>query len=268
MDVFGADGKLKKEDLIGGAGYADCGLGVDAAGNIYLGVNIKPADKPYPAAFMGKLPDKPWVWWRGEERAVPWRYSYYNSYLWHWGAVMKFPPTGGAFYGHHPWNLRRADYGEPTPFDKLANAPADVVSYRSAYLGYEVKAAGALWRHAGCGIVPSSGDGLQPGPGCVCYVSTLAVDEYGRVFAPDVFCFSVEMLDTDGNQLARRGRYGNSDSAGPGSKVPEPETGSGSFVFPAYVSANEGKVFVLDSVNRRVAVVSLQPTASAECVAP
>ncbi len=114
VDVFGADGTAKKEDLIAGAGYADCGLGVDAAGNVYLGVNIKPADRPYPAAFMGKLPDKRRLWWRGEEREAPWRYSYYNSYLWHWGAVMKFPPAGGASYGHHPWNLKRADYGEPT----------------------------------------------------------------------------------------------------------------------------------------------------------
>ena len=64
---------------------------------------------------------------------------------------------------------------------------------------------------------PSSGDCLTgPTLACVCRQSHLAVDEYGRVFAPNVFRFSVEMLDTNGNQLARIGRYGNADSAGPG----------------------------------------------------
>jgi sugar lactone lactonase YvrE len=265
VDLYGPDGKLVKENLIDGLGYGDCGLGLDAAGNLYLGINVKPADKPFPAAFMGKVPAKGWTYWRGAEREAPWCYVYYNSYLWHWGSVFKFGPAGGAVYGEHPWNLKDAKYGAPKPTDKLENAPADAASYRSAYLGYEVKVAGAMWRYPGCGIIPSSGDGLMPDPGCACYNSQLAADEYGRVFAPNPFRYSVEMLDTNGNQLARIGRYGNADCAGPGSRFPEPEI---AFASPGYVSTADGKVFVTDTTNRRVVVVRFDPAAAAECAAP
>jgi hypothetical protein len=214
---------------------------------------------------MGKVPDKGWTFWRGKEREAPWCYVYYNAYLWHWGSVFKFGPAGGTVYGQHPWNLKNPKYGEPKPADKLENAPADAVAYRSAYLGYEVKVAGAQWRYPGCGIIPSSGDGLMPDPGCACYNSQLAVDEYGRVYAPNPFRFSVEMLDTNGNQIARIGRYGNADCGGPGGKYPEPEIAlAGAY----HVSVADGKVFVADASNHRVVVVKFEPSASAECAAP
>jgi len=78
------------------------------------------------------------------------------------------------------------------------------------------------------------------------------VDGYGRVFAPNVFCFSVEMLDTNGNPIARIGRYGNGDSAGPGSRVAEPEI---AFAWPAFVAAAEGKVYMADATNQRIVIV-------------
>jgi len=251
VDVFGADGKPKKESIIDGMGCGDCGVGVDVAGNIYVGANVKPADKPYPTAFMGKLPAKGWTYWN-KEREIPWCYPYLNEYLFHWGSVFKFSSAGGAFYGQAPWNLKDPKYGQPKPADILANAPADATSYRSSYLSFEVKESGAVWRYAGFGIIPSSSDGLMPDPGCVCHQGHIAVDAYGRVFVPDVFRFSVEMLDTNGNQIARIGRYGNVDSAGPGSKVPDPEIG---LVWPAFVSVGGGELFISDAVNQRVVVV-------------
>ena len=261
IDVFGPDGKLKKGGLIDGRGYGDCGVGVDPAGNVYVGANVKPGDKPFPQAFMGKVPAKGWTWWK-QPREAPWSYTYYNAYLFHWGSVLKFPPAGGAFYGH-PWEGEKVEQAPPT--FSVAGAPAGAASYRSAYLGREVKVAGALWRYGGFGIIPSSSDGLLPDPGCVCHNARLAVDEYGRVFVPNVFRFSVEMLDTNGNQLSRIGRYGNTDSAGPGSKVPEPEI---AFAWPAFVSAAGGKLYVSDSVNRRVVVVRFEPSAAEECELP
>jgi len=102
VDVYGPDGKMLKEKILDGMGYGDCGLGVDAAGNIYVGMNLKPADKPFPAAFMGKVPDKGWVFWKDKEREFPWNHVYYNAYLWHWGSVFKFSPNGGVIYGQHP----------------------------------------------------------------------------------------------------------------------------------------------------------------------
>ncbi|MCG3181876.1 MAG: hypothetical protein BIFFINMI_04311 [Phycisphaerae bacterium] len=262
VDVFSSDGKPKAESIIDGLGYGDCGLGVDAAGNIYVGANVKPADKLFPPAFVGKLPDKGWVWWKAE-RPFPWNYPYYYSYLYHWGSVFKFGPGGGAFYGQNARQAKDPKYGPPKPADSLANAPADAVTYRSGYLAWDVKEAGAQWRYAGCGIVPTS-DCNWGDPYCICHQSHLAVDEYGRSFVPDVFQFSVMMLDTSGNQVARIGRYGNADSAGPGSTIPDPEIG---LAWPAYVSVRGGKLFISDALNRRITVVKFEPSAEATCTA-
>lgn len=267
VDVFGPDGKPKKDNLIDGLGYADCGLGVDAAGNVYVASNVKPAGQPFPPAFMGKVPANGWTWWEGSEREIPWRYTYYNPYLFNWGSVFKFGPSGGAFYGFNaaagaPGNK---GYGVPAAVDSVTNAPAGASSYRTAYLQHEIREAGAQWRYAGCGIVPASGDGVMPDPGCVCHNSHLAVDPYGRVYVPDVFRFSVELLDTAGNQIARIGRYGNADSAGTGSKVPAPEI---AFAWPAHVSVAAGKVFVADGSNSRISVIAFDHATEAACPLP
>ena len=64
IDVFGPDGKPKKTPLVNNLGTGDCGLGVNAAGNVYVGVNVKPNEQPVPDAFMGKVSADPFVWWR------------------------------------------------------------------------------------------------------------------------------------------------------------------------------------------------------------
>ncbi len=244
LDVYGPDG-ARKRTLVDGLGHGDCGLGVDPRGNVYLGCNVKPQDQPFPPEFAGKLPQEPWVWWR-KQREAPWCYPYYNAYLYHWGALLKFGPEGGTLYGHAPNGSK-----EPPPEAlRLASAPPDAVSLRSGYLAREIKVKGALWRRPGYGIVPSS-DVNWGDPACMCMVSHLAVDGYGRVFAPNCFRFTVEMLDTNGNLLGRIGRYGNADSAGPGSAVPEPEI---AFAWPAFVAHADGKVYVSDSTSQRVTV--------------
>jgi len=43
VDVFGPDGRKKQAGFIDGLGYGDCGIGIDARGNVYLGMSIKPA---------------------------------------------------------------------------------------------------------------------------------------------------------------------------------------------------------------------------------
>jgi len=246
LDVFGADGS-KRKTLVNGLGHGDCGLGVDPRGNVYLGLNLKPKDEPFPSEFMGKVPATPWVWWRRTPREAPWCYPYYNAYLFHWGSVFKFGPDGGTLYGHRP----NGSKSPPPAALALSSAPPDAQVFASGYLAREIRVKGALWRHPGCGIIPTS-DVNWGDPACMCMVSHLAVDGYGRVFAPNAFRFSVEMLDTNGNPLARIGRYGNADSAGPGSRVPEPEI---AFAWPACVALAEGKVCVSDPTNQRIVVV-------------
>lgn len=245
LDVFGPDG-TRKRTAVDGLGHGDCGLGVDPRGNVYLGLNLKPKGQPFPAEFAGKLPQEPWVWWR-KKREAPWCHTYYNAYLFHWGAVFKFGPEGGTLYGHGPNGSK-----EPPPAAlALAAAPADAQALASGYLAREIKVKGALWRRPGCGLVPTS-DLNWGDPSCMCMVSHLAVDGYGRVLAPNVFRFCVEVLDTNGNPLGRIGRYGNADSSGPGSKVPEPEI---AFAWPAFVAVAGGKLFVCDSTNQRITIV-------------
>ena len=254
--------KLKKPGWIDGLGTGDCGIGVDAAGNVYIGANVKPRDDLFPKPFVGKVPSEDYVWWRRGERPVPWCYTYCNPYLFHWGSVFKFGPTGGAFYGLGA--VPRPREGEPppelSPLVSADNAPAGAASYYSGYLKREVKVTGALWRYGGMSIVPTS-DLNWGDPSCICMSSRLAVDQYGRVFVPDCFRFGVEVLDTAGNHIMRVGRYGNVDSAGPGSKIPEPEI---AFAWPAFVSVAQSSLYVSDPVNRRVTVVRFDHTEVAE----
>jgi DNA-binding beta-propeller fold protein YncE len=271
VDVFGPDGKPKKTPLINGLGYGDCGLGVDAAGNVYLGVNAKPLDKPFPEPFMGKVSAEPYVWWRKGKRAEPWWFMYYNPYLYHWGSVMKFGPAGGTFYG----NTIAQAKGQPPAILPLAEAPADAVKLRTAYLGQEIAIAGMQWRYAGYG--PVSASNLNWGdPSCVCMTARLAADEYGRVYAPNPFRFSVEMLDTAGNQISRIGRYGNADdsmrNAERGMRSGQPEDSALRtpnpaicFAWPAFVSAAGGKVYVSDPDSRRIVVVKFNYAAAETC---
>jgi len=260
LDVFGPDGKKKRAALVDGLSDSDCGIGVDAAGNVYLGINVKPADKPFPPEFMGKLPVQNWHRWGAKEpkREAPWSYLYCNPYLFFWGSVFKFGPEGGAVYGlgstKKPKEPKPGD--EPSPLLSTDNAPAGSADYRSGYLNRDVKIAGARWRYHGMGIVPTTMAVCPWGdPACGCLNSRLAVDPYGRVFAPDVFRFSVQMLDTGGNLIARIGRYGNADDAADAKRI--------AFAWPAFVSVAGGKIYVSDPVNRQVSVIGFTYAAEA-----
>ena len=264
VDVFSPDGTPKAHDLIDGLQEGDCGIGVDAARNVYVGINIKRREAPLPAAFAASVPAKAWDWWRFDRqgnRDVPWCYPYQNTYLNHMGSVVKFGPSGGKLYGLTA--KLKEEKGKPKPaapaLADIANAPAGAAAWWSGNLKKEGRVAGALWGHHGIGPVPASDFGWGD-PGCICWNSRLDVDAFGRVFAPNVFRFCVEMLDTNGNLIARIGRYGNSDSGGPGSALPEPEI---AFAWPAYVDTAGGKVFVSDPSNRRITVVALEWQASA-----
>ncbi|MCX7591270.1 MAG: hypothetical protein N2255_06535 [Kiritimatiellae bacterium] len=255
VDVYGANGKLKQAAVVDGMGIGDCGIGVDAAGNIYLGVNIKPKNRLYPDEFKGKIPESNWLCWAQWDwsyRPPPWYYSMRNEYLYHWGAVMKFGPGGGAFYGRGglTYDSRR----NAAPVAMVDNAPGEAAEYMSGYLYHKVKVVGAEWRYPGMGIVPTS-ERQWGDPSCVCMGSRLAVDGFGRVFLPNCFRFCIEAIDSAGNRILRIGRYGNVDDVGE-----EPF-----FAWPAFVSVAEDKVFISDCVNRRVTVLGVTYGAEALC---
>jgi hypothetical protein len=262
VDVWGLDGTLKKAALINGAGSGDSGIGVDNRGNVYLGMNIKPADELLPADFAKAVPSTAWSYYRQNGRQPPWSWLYANPYLFHMGAIFKFGPEGGRIYGNYGAKASSIDASLA-----LSNAPANAVACKSSYTRWDVKIVGANWRYPGIGIIPQSFDAFHGDDGCECMQSQLDADPYGRVYAPSAFYSSVEMVDSAGNRLARIGAYGNADSAGPTSPVPDPEI---AFAWPTDCDYAEydGRLYVTDSVNRRVTVVRFDATASAACAIP
>jgi hypothetical protein len=275
VDVWSLDGTQKKPGLVSGAGSGDSGIGVDNRGNIYLGTNLKTRERYLPSDFAQAVPLAVWKYytkdnkgavpvgkWQADgkdERKPPWSYVCANPYFFNMGYIFKFGPEGGTIYGNF------ADWAEKNPAMEGDKAPADATPYESGYLWWHnIKAVGVKWRYQGIGIIPASFDAFRGDDGCVCLQTQLDADPYGRVYAPSVFYSSVEMVDSAGNRIARIGAYGNADSAGPKSRVPEPEI---AFAWPTdcdYAEA-DGKLYVSDSVNRRVMAVRFDAAASETC---
>ncbi|MFH1022624.1 MAG: hypothetical protein V1809_04490 [Planctomycetota bacterium] len=225
LDVFGQDGKSKRGSVITLTRQGG-GVRVDRAGNIYVSEYVRPADAPLPEPFRS-LPAL-------EARL------YWDIY----GSILKFGPEGGMMkcYG---------DRKEKPPNEGIAGV-------------------------VGRGAVPARITGQFKGffsdispannyMSCCCFTPRFDLDGFDRVFVPDVARFSVKVLDSAGNQLARIGSYGNADSAGPGSKIPKPEI---AFAWPAYVAVTDEAVYVSDMLNRRVLRARLVYAATAECPAP
>jgi DNA-binding beta-propeller fold protein YncE len=222
VDVYGPDGKLKRKAVVRATSHAE-GIGVDPAGNIYVADNVKRLDAVYPPEFGDKL-----------ARTRKWAHGV-NWYGWY-GAVLKFPPAGG---------IVGAETGKPA---------ASMWGEKR----FRTRVKGVQWMHTG--IYPMPG-----GPvwfGCTCYGSRFGVDGFGRVFLPDVATFCVRVVDTNANRICRFGGYGNMESRGPGSPVPEPAI---AFAWPQYVAVSDEAVYVSDVINRRIVRVKLAYRARKQC---
>lgn len=243
------------------------GVAVDRAGNLYVGINVQDLDALYPRPFEGLVPRLAWftcyparaTWYGLPHRGVPgppWNRMYINFYLYHYGSVFKFGPQGGRFWiGDRP-----TDGDNPRPGD----VPADAEEYRTAYFRNVVWCRGALWRYRGFGLCANRTESWGD-PACSCLTSRFDMDEHGRLFLPDVFRFSVAVVDSAGNEITRFGAYGNVDSAGPASPIPTPDIPFGS---PNAVAVAGDKVYVADRKNRRVAVIGLTHAAERTCPIP
>jgi DNA-binding beta-propeller fold protein YncE len=266
---FAPDGRPKGEPIIAGVpGDSACGVAVDRAGNVYAGINVQDRQRLYPAAFADLIPPMAWErtysaesgWYRSfPHRGVPsapWNRMYLNYYLYHYGSIFKFASTGGTFWvGEKP----PAAKGE-TP--RPADVPADAREFATAFFKYAVWEKGTLWRYQGFALcsnrTESSGD-----PTCSCWTGRFGLDESGLLFVPDVFRFSVGVLDAHGNELTRFGAYGNVDSAGPKSAVPAPDI---PVAWANTVAVGGGKVYLADRINRRIAVINLTYAATETAV--
>jgi hypothetical protein len=62
------------------------------------------------------------------------------------------------------------------------------------------------------------------------------------------------VVDSNGNRVARIGRYGNADSRGPDSLVPEPDIG---LCDPTATAVSDTTLYIADHANRRIVKAAL-----------
>ncbi len=222
VKVIGPDGKVRNECAVHVQNARMGGIAVDREGNIYVGAQAVPKGPRIPKWFAGKLP--------ADSKAHHPSYDYMQ-----YATIFKFPPTGGA----------------------IVLDPQGDYTAVALYNRKSVSVKNALWTKR-LGYIGSHGGEL----GCSCETTRFDIDEYGRLFVPDIFRFRVYVLDGAGNEITHFGSYGNMDSRGPGSPVPTPEI---PFGWPLSVECAGGRAFVADVVNRRVVAVRFEHAATAEC---
>lgn len=223
--VFDADGKLKHEKLIDSSIRSVNSIRVDYAGNLYLALGLRPGKDLLPPGLEGQVPAGP-----KDPDAV----NGVNCYPLIYGSIAKFSPKGGSI---------RPDVGG--------------VACNYAW-GTPIEVKGAEWIFSGASPVVSWRVAGTPDI-CNCESPRFDVDGYGRTFFSDAARFRVGVLDTGGNLIAWFGSYGNADSAGPGSKVPEPAI---PLYWPYNVSVDDDHAYVGDRLNRRVVRVRLSHAAT------
>ena len=107
--------------------------------------------------------------------------------------------------------------------------------------------------------------GLSPRAdrGCVCKEARFDLDPFGRLYVPDALQFCIRVYDNAGNLIARFGHYGNADSAGPDSLLPQPPIPLG---WPMSCSIDRaGHLYVADVLNQRIVRIDLRSDAEAIC---
>ncbi len=225
----------------------------DAAGNIYIAEVVRPTDWPYPPEFDRAFPKKIEL---NKTRPSGAQDVTANMY----GSIVKFGPKGGIVDFRIGSDL--AGCMVPNPFKgepKLDPAlrKTDVAWYACTMLRGPEKLIGAEWVHPGISHV-----GMQA---CTCENVTFDVDEFGRVFFPDLNLFQVRVIDTNGNALAKFGGYGNGDSCGPESRDKTLATPEIAFSWLVGVGATDKYVYTGDSINRRMLRAKIVYAAEESC---
>jgi len=143
------------------------------------------------------------------------------------GTLIKFRGQGGKFpVGKIVWSKEAA--------------PADAVKLNRGY------AVGALWAYGGI-----TG---QSGGDCSCHHQRYDMDPWARIWIPATHLYSVMVLDSNGNRIARLGRYGNVDDT-------EEDVKAGRdglrFCWPRATAASNTALYVSDTGNRRILKAAL-----------
>jgi sugar lactone lactonase YvrE len=210
---------------------------VDAAGNVYLAVGLRPGDAVLPPGLEGRVP---------AARRDPGSVNSVNAYPLIYGSVVKFGPAGGSI---------RVDAG-----GRRCNY---------AY-GRAIQVSGAEWIFPGCSVAgswatPKKRDRLMINV-CMCESPCIDVDGFGRCFFPDAGRSRAGVVDTAGNLVTWFGGYGNPDSKGlaPGAGGPPGEPAI-PLCWPQALAVDDRFAYVGDRVNRRIVEVRLGYDADQRC---
>jgi hypothetical protein len=221
---------------------------VDARGNIYITVPIRPVGRDFPEFFDGKLAKIPGYFRRIGEG------HYWYTYM--YGAIVKFPPQGGAFRWIETDREKNDFTGLPAA---IADKPKQTCQYFQGgrYPHKLCDVQGAQWIRFG--YSPYSETYGAGTPVCMCEGTGFDVDPFGRVFFPNLCQFRIEVVDANNNPITTFGAYGNQDS---GTRVPTPDI---PLAWPTYVAVSDTHAYVNDTVGMRVVRVALGAAAEETC---
>jgi hypothetical protein len=243
-------GERKPTPIIWKVSDTAVGPKFDLAGNIYVAEQVKEPERPVPADFKGLVGEVK-VGARVEDTVK-------DGLLTMYGSILKFTPKGGMV--NFPATPRgntsqtRMDPTGANPFDgepqldpSLKTQP--VTSFRQGRLS-ALTVTGAEWVRTGISHV-----GFES---CNCENTRFDVDDFGRVFYPDLGRFRVCVLDTNGNAITEFGGYGNAESAGP----------EIAFAWLIGVAATDRYAYMGDSLARRFLRVKLTYRSEETCALP
>ncbi len=161
----------------------------------------------------------------------------------HAGTLMKFTPATARL---------RTTSGTPVPMHQKPERPHDLYMSQT-------------WVENAHWIQPGVGFGSSYSTACACWNNRSAFDYYARTFTPEVDRYSVGVLDSAGNIMARIGQYGNVDDGVPlvqGRDVPPNTRSIGgdetAFMHAPYLAVHtDNRLFAADPGNARVVSVKL-----------
>lgn len=226
---------------------------LDARGNMYITVPIRPADRDLPEFFdgkLGKIPD----YFRNIGEGHYW-------YTYMYGSIVKFPPEGGAFH----WVQTDRQKNDLTGLPDSIRARRKVkfqYFHDGRYPHKLCEVQGAEWVRFG--YSPYSETYGAGTPVCMCEGTGFDVDPFGRVFYPNLCQFRIEVIDANNNRITTFGKYGNQDSGGRGARVKTPEI---PLAWPTYVAVSDTHAYVNDTIGMRVVRVRLGAEAEETCQA-
>jgi len=225
LKTYDDSGKLLNDDVIPMAGYPG-GVRVDSGGNVYLAMTVQGAGQKCPLGIDPADPNA------GKASAD------------NWGTLMKFPPGKGRM---------RVDFGSKLKWDYPKTPP----THRWSKLRVWVD--DYLWDYPGVSVVVAHDNS------CTCPTGRFDLDDFGRAFVPQVHRYSVEVLDPNGNEVLRIGRYGTMANQGAKSPYPEPDIG---LTYPNTCAVSDAAVYITDPGNVRIVKAVLSYEAEEEIPLP